>query len=123
MKLLLDTHVVIWLATDISRVSARVLDRVASGEPICVSVVSAWEYGIKQAKRPREFRRSFDQLIEGASVERLDLSYAVHRFAGALPPIHGDPFDRMLIGQALHHDLELATSDELIRRYDVPCFW
>lgn len=121
--MLLDTHAVLWLANDPKKLSAPVLDRVASGERLFVSVASAWEYGIKRASRPGTLQYPFEQLIENGDIDRLDFGFALHRFAETLPPIHGDPFDRMLIAQAIDLGLVLVTRDEAIKRYDVETLW
>jgi PIN domain nuclease of toxin-antitoxin system len=124
LALLIDTNVLIWLYEDDQRLSKRAAIRIASGEePLFVSVVSAWEYGQKRLKWPNVFRQPFDAIIDSLPYESLDLEYAVHEFAETLPQIHRDPFDRMLIAQAIHHDLTLIASDSKIQRYPVRWFW
>jgi len=113
----------VWFAHGDPKLPARVRDRiVTSGEAICVSVVSGWEYGIKRAKHPAELPEPFERLLM-ADYRRLALSFALHSFAEELPPIHRDPFDRMLVAQALTLDLTLITADRIVRRYPVPTFW
>lgn len=125
MKLLLDTHVVIWLALERQRIPAAVVDALASAETILISIASAWEYEIKRKRMQGagEFDLPFATLIDGIPADPLGLDFNVHPYASALPAIHADPFDRMLIAQALHHDLTLVTCDEAIRRYPVPTLW
>lgn len=104
--------------------SKAALDRLFSGrEQAFVSVVSAWEYGQKRRKYPSEFPDPFESVLAGFPHEQLPLAFELHHHAETLPPIHNDPFDRMLIAQALHHDLTLVASDETIRRYPVKSFW
>ena len=55
--------------------------------------------------------------------ETVGFDFPLHAYAESLPLIHRDPFDRMLIAQALHHDMTLVTSDETIRRYPVRTLW
>lgn len=55
--------------------------------------------------------------------QRLDLKFGLHRYAEELPAIHHDPFDRMLIAQALDNDLTLVSADKVVRSYPVPTFW
>ena len=88
-----------------------------------VSVVSAWEYEQKRRRRPDEFSISFLEVCEGLPHQPLDLAFDVHRYAATLPMIHRDPFDRMLIAQAIHHDLTLIASDDHIRQYPVRTLW
>lgn len=87
------------------------------------SVVSGWEYGIMRARYRAPVPLSWEQLIGEWPVERLGLDWQCHNYAETLPPIHSDPFDRMLIAQSLHHGFTLVTADERIRRYPVPTLW
>lgn len=124
MALLLDTSVIVWWRLADPRLSELVRDRLTRGDDdIVISVVSAWEYGQKRRKRPNELPFSFAQLIEAIPHQPLDLAFGVHGHAETLPPIHDDPFDRMLIAQALHHGLTLVASDANIQRYPVDVFW
>jgi len=124
LGLLLDTNVLIWLVSNDRRLSRRVIDRLSLGKDrLYVSVLSAWEYGQKRSRKPDELPRTFDQVVAGIPHERLDFTFDCHRFAEQLPPIHRDPFDRMLIAQALQHDLTLVASDKQIAKYAVETFW
>ena len=123
MSLLLDTHVLVWFARDEGRLPARVRRKILEHDgKICVSVVSGWEYGVKRAKFPHVFPEPFEQQLM-PDYRRLGLDFDMHRHADSLPPIHTDPFDRMLIAQALDLDLTLVTADKIIRRYPVRTFW
>lgn len=122
--LLLDTNIIIWLVEAPQRLSERVRSRLLAGEELSfISVLSGWEYEQKRRKRPDEFVRPFSELLGTVPHERLDLTFPVHSYAESLPLIHRDPFDRMLIAQAIHHDLEFVASDETIHRYPVRWFW
>ena len=122
MRLLLDTHVVLWLAGGPDRISERVAASIHDAEQCCVSVASAWEYGAKRAKFPGRLTKSFDELV-GVEMVRLDFPFRLHRFAEGLPPIHHDPFDRMLIAQAIDQELTLVSADAIVRRYTVASLW
>jgi PIN domain nuclease of toxin-antitoxin system len=124
LGLLIDTNVLIWLHSEDRRVPARVRARLATGDdPIYVSVLSAWEYRQKRLKRPNELTPEFAQVVALLPYVPLDLHFEIHNFAESLPLIHSDPFDRMLIAQAIHHDLELVASDEKIHQYPARIFW
>jgi len=123
VRLLLDTHVLIWLGSAPDLVPTNVRQAVAVSDETFVSVVSAWEYGVKRLKFPNEFCEPFEILVAGLGHVPLDLPFECHRYSESLPPIHRDPFDRMLIAQALHLDLTLVSADETIRRYPVPTLW
>jgi PIN domain nuclease of toxin-antitoxin system len=127
MKLLLDTAAVIWIATDESKVSAAArnayLDR---ANTTCISVISIWELLVKNRLGKLPLPSSIPDLIRpmrthGVSVISLTES-AVLRLQG-LPDLHRDPFDRMLICQAIDEDLTIVTPDQLIRTYPVKSLW
>jgi PIN domain nuclease of toxin-antitoxin system len=124
LGLLLDTNVIIWLGHDDLKLKSRIRSRLLSGQDeLYVSVVSAWEYGQKQKIRPQELPLNFDEIIAAIPHSKLDLVFDLHQYALSLPLIHRDPFDRMLIAQALHHDLTLVTSDTDIHKYPIKTLW
>ncbi|MEP7351077.1 MAG: type II toxin-antitoxin system VapC family toxin [Sphingorhabdus sp.] len=123
MRLLLDTHAVVWLAEDDQRLPKHVYSRIRDADEIYVSFASAWEYGLKRKKWPESFKNNFAYLLNGIPAQCLAMEFDVHRFAEELPLIHNDPFDRMLIAHALHHGLTLVTKDRDIHRYPVKTFW
>ena len=124
MRLLLDTHVVLWAVYEPSRLSdeTRRLLTDETNAPI-FSIASLWEIAIKTGLR----RRSFD--VDPARLRGglLDNGYgelpveAAHAIAVTdLPPIHSDPFDRMLVAQATVEGIMLLTADPLVARYPGP---
>ena len=124
MRLLLDTHVAIWAILDDPRLEPTVRRRIADlDNEIFISVVTLWEIAIKFARRrgrPDDMPMAADQALSfflGAGYRILDIT-APHALAvPALPPIHGDPFDRMLISQARSEPLRLMTSDATVASY------
>ena len=124
LALLLDTNVIIWFFEGRAGLSQRVKDRLLTGDEInFISVVSGWEYEQKRKKRPEEYIPSFSEIIADVPHVALDLEFDIYHYAESLPLIHRDPFDRMLIAQAIHHDLEFIASDEAIHKYPVRIFW
>ena len=124
MKVLLDTHLLLWAAGMPERlpVPARVLLEHAETEPM-VSVASLWEIAIKAglgrtdfSVDPRLLRRG---LLEHGYAE-LDVTGAHATAVDLLPPIHKDPFDRLLVAQAQIEGLTLLTTDEMVARYPGP---
>ncbi len=124
MKLLLDTHLLIWTAGDPNKLSkaARTLieDR---GNEIAFSAVSIWEIAIKFALNRPDFavdphlvRRG---CLENAMTE-LAITSAHAIITASLPPIHKDPFDRLLVAQAMAEGITLLTADETIAQYRGP---
>lgn len=123
MRLLLDTHVAIWLYQDEARIRSETKSLLFEADAIYLSAVSAWEYGHKRLIKPGELPVPFDILAAKIPALGLDFAFQLHHFAESLPLIHRDPFDRMLIAQAVHHELTLVTSDRHIRQYPVPTIW
>lgn len=120
MKLLLDTHVLIWAVLDDPSLSDRHRDALtASDVEIYVSAVSVWEVAIKRAlgklSVPMEL---FDQ-AQGQGCLNLGISWEHARAVETLPRHHGDPFDRMLIAQAKIEELTLVSADRQFSAYDV----
>lgn len=121
MKLLLDTHVLLWAAGAPRRLprAARALLEDAANE-LLFSAASLWEVAIKQQLGREDFRVDARLLRRGL----LDNGYAELPVTGAhavaldlLPPLHKDPFDRMLIAQALTEGITLLTADAGLARY------
>jgi PIN domain nuclease of toxin-antitoxin system len=123
VKLLLDTHSIIWLALDRKRISDLVMDELSQAEEIYISFASAWEYGIKRLKRPKELVHSFGMLKADIPAVSIGIEFELFKYSELLPSIHSDPFDRILIAQALHHDLTLVTKDTEIQKYPVKTLW
>lgn len=88
---------------------------------VWVSAASAWEIAIKRAKGHFEDApEDLGHQIEQHGFRALPISFAHAGVAGALPPLHGDPFDRMLVAQALTEKLRLVTRDVALGAYGVP---
>ena len=124
MKLLLDTHVLLWAAGDPGRLSPAACDllNAPESEPF-FSAASLWEIVIKSGLGRDDFRVDPSALRRGL----LDNGYAElpiesrHAVAvNGLPPIHKDPFDRILVAQAQVEGILLVTADPLVARYPGP---
>ncbi|HXD53248.1 MAG TPA: type II toxin-antitoxin system VapC family toxin [Solirubrobacteraceae bacterium] len=119
LKLLLDTHVLLWaLEGDLAEESAEVIGERA--ESVWVSAASVWESQIKAAVGKLRPPPDLVGLIDESGLERLQITFEHAAAAGALPLLHRDPFDRMLVAQARSEGMTLATADEALARYDVP---
>ena len=123
MKLLLDTHAVLWWLTADARLSAPARQAIRrAGAHAGVSVASIWEASIKRAAGKLEGPELLDAVTAaGLPLLRIDEHHA--KLAGELPLHHRDPFDRMLVAQAMIESLALVTSDTDISRYGVPIVW
>jgi len=121
VQILLDTHIALWALTDDRRLSANARDAVSEPDnAIWVSAASIWEIAIKHALGrsgiPFPARKAigyFDQ----AGYQLLAVQPEHAAAVETLPPLHGDPFDRMLIAQALTEPLRLMTHDRLLAAY------
>ena len=120
MRLLLDTHVLLWwLANDPSlgeEARAGISDPSSS---VFVSAATVWEVSIKQTLGKLEVPTDLLSQIELNRFEPLSMTASHAYAAGALPRHHDDPFDRMLVAQAMKEDLVLLTRDTRMSRYDI----
>ena len=128
MKVLLDTATFWWIASGSNRLSTRAIEIfVDPANEIALSPVSLWELLVKHQLGKLPTKQPIVDVIARARDERHIPSLpvresAVMRLAG-LPPIHRDPFDRLLICQVLDEGMTLLTPDEQIRAYSVPTIW
>ncbi len=127
MRLLLDTHVWLWLATEPERVPQRTLELVVAEHQMLWSAVCVWEIATKHASgklelpaAPREFVRTRSRT---AGADPLDITSEHALVAAALPRHHRDPFDRLLVAQAQVEGLTLVTGDPKLSAYDVQIAW
>lgn len=119
-RLLLDTHVLLWWLEDSAELSDALKDQIDTELEVYVSAATVWELSIKAAAGKLKVPDDLVGLIERSGLSDLPIRNAHAGLAGRLPLIHRDPFDRMLIAQALVERLTLVTRDGLIHRYDVP---
>lgn len=119
MKLLLDTHILIWAVSDPDRLDTAVREAiVAPDNDVLVSSASAWEIAIKHALGRIEFPLAeLPGLLETMGMETLPVSIRHAIAAGGLPRLHNDPFDRMLVAQTAIENAVLVTEDAVIPRY------
>lgn len=125
--LLLDTCTFVWLVSDPGRLSARVKSVLEGADDIALSDVSIWEICLKwQAKKlelPSPPRYWLSEQLKIWSLDRVAMERE-HLFRSAeLPELHRDPFDRLLVAQALAHDAKIVTPDIAIQRYPVAYLW
>lgn len=120
MRILLDTHILLWTVSQSSRLSRKTRQLLGDPDNVLVfSTASLWEIVIKRKQRedfavdPRELRRA---LLDNGYEELIITS--LHAFAVEdLPPLHKDPFDRMLIAQSRVEGITLLTADAQVLRY------
>ena len=118
MRLLLDTHVLLWVMTNDTALSQTARETISKATVVYASSVSIWEVSIKTALGKLKLNQDrFMKALPATGFEPLPITWehadAVHR----LPAIHRDPFDRMLIAQAVSEPLNLMTADKILVRY------
>ena len=128
MKLLLDTHTLLWWWKDDPRLSKRAAKAIADeANIVLVSAASAWEIATKHriGKLPgaESAIRDFNELIVVDGFGHLAVSYQHAIKAGGFDIVHRDPFDRMLAAQSIIEGAALVTDDAAMKLFCVKCFW
>lgn len=120
MRLLLDTHILLWWLTDPDRIPKESREAVRDGNnQAFVSSASAWEIAIKRRLGKLRGPADLKDQIHKARFELLNITIDHALGVGDLPDHHSDPFDRLLVSQALFDGLTIVTLDPRIQRYDV----
>lgn len=121
MKLLLDTHVLLWAASSPNRLSAAARELLEDPDnELIFSAASLWEIAIKSALKREDFSANARLLRRGLldhGYTELPIESAHAVEVDALPALHKDPFDRILIAQAMVEGITLVTADETVARY------
>ena len=128
MKALLDTHVFLWWITDDPRLSTVAREIVGDGHhELYLSAASGWEIAIKAGLGRLKFGNPIEQEIPRQLSLNNILVLPVHLSHGlavaALPPLHRDPFDRLLVAQCHVEQIPILTADALIKKYPVQTLW
>ena len=128
MKLLLDTCTFLWAAFDPDALSAVARSTLrAQANEVPLSAASGWEIGQRHAigklPLPDLPSRLIPRLRQAMRIEDLPIDEESASRAPALPPLHRDPFDRLLVAQAITHGWVLVTPDPLIQAYGVRTLW
>jgi PIN domain nuclease of toxin-antitoxin system len=122
--LLLDTHALLWSVGEEDRLSPVAHEVLSAGAmPAYVSAASIWEIAIKRASGKLRAPENLLEKIAAARFIELGITFEYAIRAGALPPLHGDPFDRMIVAQAQSEGFTVVTRDPRIAAYDVPVLW
>lgn len=128
MRALLDTHTFLWWNLDDPNLSTTARDFISDGRnEIYLSAASTWEIAIKAAKGRLELPDPPDRYVaERMRLHRflalpIEISHTLQVYA--LPPIHADPFDRLLVAQSQMEGLPILTADTAIKRYQIDVIW
>lgn len=128
LRLLLDTHTLLWWTTDDPSLSERARKRIAQSSGTLISAVSAWEIAIKVklGRLPAgatELIRDFEESLKQDGFQSMSITADHGIRAGLLPGPRKDPFDRMLIAQAQAENLAIVSNDSVFDRYGVIRIW
>jgi PIN domain nuclease of toxin-antitoxin system len=128
MKLLMDSHTFLWFYGERHKLSSRALKELLDiSNQAFLSLASVWELQIKMQKGKLIFNDSLAEVIEqqqarnGIRILPIHLSHILE--LENIPPHHKDPFDRLLISQAIVEGMTLVSADEECRRYNVEILW
>jgi PIN domain nuclease of toxin-antitoxin system len=119
VRLLLDTHTVIWWLADDPTLAEETKTLIEEEPDVYVSSATLWEISIKQAIGKLQEPPDLPRYVREADFRDLPITHDHAVAAGRLPPIHRDPFDRMLVAQARCEGLTVVTRDRHIREYEV----
>lgn len=122
MRILLDSHVVLWWLDDSAAMGPRCRELIRNSDEAFISAVTPWELGIKRALGKLTMPDGLVDELESEGFVLLSITAAHAALAPALPPHHRDPFDRMLVAQAQLETLVLVTADKALAGYDIERF-
>lgn len=126
MRILLDTHIILWAVTDSPKLPAAAREMIQDGHnQIYFSAASIWEVAIKHALAPEQLPVSSADLlkyVEQSGYAELPISAEHATAVERLPPVHKDPFDRILVAQACAEPMRLITQDRTLEKYGSSVF-
>jgi len=127
-RLLLDTHAFVWWVTGSNELSPRAIEAMHEAERVTVSLVTLWEIVLKEStKHPMvgtdDAGRWFTDALSATGFDTIGIEASHLAAVQHLPPIHADPFDRLLVAQASAANATLVTRDRRIPSYDVATLW
>ncbi len=127
MNILLDTHTFIWYIEGNAKLTQKARDVIeVSGDKIYLSIISLWEIAIKTGKKQLTLQNEFDDLLKVLNlleIEILTITFADTQIYKNLPLHHGDPFDRMIISQAINNGLTIVGCDQSFNDYPIQILW
>jgi len=118
MRILLDTHIIIWILEDSKKLSKKARKIIDDAHEVYISHISAWEMMIKMQLGKLEIElEDIQKIFKQTNFIELNLKFEHVLALNHLPDHHKDPFDRMLIAQALSEPLKFITSDSIVKKY------
>ena len=123
MKLILDTHAVLWWLNDDRKLSREARSGIATAERVWVSAASGWEVAVKKARGRLRVREPLWATVAADNFTELPFTLRHAEELERLPRHHGDPFDRILVAQARVESAIVVTHDRAFERYGIPVIW
>jgi PIN domain nuclease of toxin-antitoxin system len=124
VKLLLDTHAALWWLADDERLGRDAARQLGDdSNRVLLSAAVVWEVAIKRALGTLQAPADVASTLLGASAQPLPITLDHAAAVGTLPRHHRDPFDRMLVAQALAEGAAIVSPDDRLPKYDVPLIW
>lgn len=127
MRLLLDTHTFIWFMNGDDLLPKTIITDIQNTENECfISIASIWEIAIKISLNKLELKSSFNhisKILSDNEIEVLPIKFDEIQKLIQLPFHHRDPFDRIIVCQAIHMNLTILSKDEYFKYYDVKLKW
>ena len=127
MSYILDTHTFLWFVSGDSQLPVSVRDKIKDiHQPCFLSAASLWEITIKSQIGKLILEIPLEELFKYTDrnqIEIIPINYEHLLVLSTLPPHHGDPFDRLIVSQAIAEDLILITRDKQLKKYQVKQQW
>ena len=127
MDILLDTHTFIWYIEGNSKLTEKAREAIElSADKVYLSIISLWEIAIKTGKNQLTLQNQFDDLLDvldSLQIEILSITFADTKIYRNLPLYHRDPFDRMIISQAISNNLTIIGCDQFFDNYPIQILW
>jgi PIN domain nuclease of toxin-antitoxin system len=128
VRILVDTHTLLWAATETSRLSAKASELLRDDRiTVLISAASAWEIATKvragRLPQAKELEESFLERVEAAGYVLLPIDASVALRAGRLPGAHRDPFDRIIAAHAIAEDIPVISADAKLDGFGVRRIW
>jgi len=125
LRLLLDTHALLWALSAPHKLPVSLRHAIQAAEnDVYASLASAWEIAIKAALGKLEFDvRSLERTLAATGIQTLDIGLVHVARVAELPRYHRDPFDRMLVAQAMCESMTLVSRDRELAKYGVKLLW
>lgn len=127
MAILIDTHTFLWFINDDSNLSNSARNLVESEPCVFLSIASLWEMSIKlstgKLSLPKQFRLFITEQLSRNQITILPIQVIHLEAVSSLPLHHRDPFDRLLIAQAIVEQISIVSADKMFDQYDVKRLW